>query len=310
MAQSDETLPLSRPQLAALARLHNLPDPATVRSLGPSSIVVDESTILYTSTSPGLLQKQAAIYQHLRASGLAAPTVLALDHTRDLVSADLLLVAYIPGKVAANLWADLDEQQRERLSTDLGRYIAVVHQSTWPGYGDYNAVSGTFDRHPTWSEALAERILSIYPVLLDDAVVACELLDGAVIRLNDAGSLIETASRPALIHANLDWRNVVLTPGPDGWSIAALLNWDAAVTADLAWEWSNCYIYPNRLYPVYDAFQSGYRSVSPLPPDLSTRRTLYRLLIHLEGALDAVRRNNPRRRSFHEAALSRLLSAA
>ncbi|MBA3943337.1 MAG: phosphotransferase [Herpetosiphonaceae bacterium] len=293
---------------AAILERHQLPAPTTITPLTPYTVLLDETILLHLSDGPQpVLSKVALIERQLLGAGIPVAEVLALDTSREYVAGDLLIERVPAGVVAGEIWQSLTRTEQEALSEALGTIIARVHNLAWPGYGDFDPAQKNFGLHGRWIEALVERITALSTALQDGLVLPARLVDGAIIALNDGDSLIETASPPTLIHCALSWDHVRLQQREGGWQIAALMGWSGAIVADEAWELAELWLHRNHLYPDPDCFLGGYRSLHQPQLDRRARRDLYRLLIHLEGALAAHQASDIFRYARHEAALLRLL---
>jgi aminoglycoside phosphotransferase (APT) family kinase protein len=135
------------------------------------------------------------------------------------------------------------------------------------------------------------------------------LIDGVLTEINDGDSVLETASLPALVHGDLHAGNFLLKQQDADWHVTAILDWEWAFTADAAWEFAALDFRRSDADPVGDAFLYGYRERHPVQSDLRSRVHLYRLMLHLEGAVIAQRHfaSDPNLRRRHEYVLRRLL---
>ncbi len=293
---------------AAIMERHQLPAPTTITPLTPYTVMLDDTILLHVSDGmPEVLSKVALIERQLLAAGIPVATVLALDTSRELVAGELLLERVQRGVVASEIWQSLTRTEQETLSEALGCVVARIHTLAWPGYGDFEPGEPNFGLQGRWVEALVARITAVSDSLHNSLVLPARLVDGAIIALNDGDALLETASPPALIHGALSWDNVRLQQYEGGWQIGAIIGWGGAIVADEALEWAELWLHRNRCYPDPDCFLSGYRSLHKLQLDRRARRDLYRLLIHLEGALSAHQAADIFLYARHEAALLRLL---
>ncbi len=303
MYTTSQPLALTPDQLAPLLERLQLPAATAVTPLGRHTLLLDDDTVLQVCEQPQRLQKTAAIYQKLRAAGLPAPAVL---HISTADEPALLAMSRLAGSRASAVWPQLSQAEREALAEALGGLVARIHQLSWLGYGDLHT-DGRFGGHSRWMGAIVERILQVMRGLDGTSALPRRLIDGVVTAINDGDSLLETASRPALTHGAIEWRNVLVAPAAAGWEITGLLGWSRALLADAAWEFAQLWFERDHSYPDPDYFTAGYKPIRKPQPDRWPRSQLYRLLLHLEGALAAHTAGDSVRRQRHEWALTRAL---
>lgn len=301
---------LSTEALEALFERHNLPRPAAVMPLPGFEtdgwLLVDGAIVVRRGEPQDhALAKEALIYRRLRrATDVPCPEVLALDRQHDLVPYDVLMLGYVHGANGTLVWEGLDEHARERLFEEVGRMVGTVHGLQWAAFGDFNPDTRTFGQYPRWTDMLLHRLAQVVEEARSSTALPQPLIDGALTELNDGDSILETSSPPALAHGALHTGNLLLSNREDGWHVAAILDWEHALTTDAAWEFAALGFGRSDDDPVGDAFLYGYRERHALQSDLRSRTHLYRVMLHLEGAVHAT---DDARRREHERALLRLL---
>jgi aminoglycoside phosphotransferase (APT) family kinase protein len=305
--------PLTSEVLASLLERHHLPALQSVEPVAaddPYSLILNgEMVLLLNAEEPDqpLLAKEASIYRNLaRLTKVPCPEVLALDTTREIVPYDALILSRIAGTNAATIWHTLGEDVREAISEEAGRICGEIHRLQWPAYGDFTTATGTFGPYPRWIDMLLSRLERVAYRVSETGALPQMLVDAVVTEINDGDSLIETASPPVLVHGDIHTGNLLIEQRDGSWHVAALLDWERALTADAAWEFAGLWMRTADREPLQDAFIYGYRERHPPQIDLQSRIHLYRLLLHLEGAVGNQVRN-PDRRAYHEAVLRRML---
>jgi len=303
-------------EIAALLERHNLPALASVEPIADddhSALILNGEMVLLThhaEPATSTLVKQALIYRRLkRAQGVPCPEVLALDTTREVVPYDALLLSRMAGVNAAIVWNSLGDETREALSEETGRIIATIHGLQWPLYGEFDSDTGTFGHYARWTDNVLARIERLTLQAAALKALPQRIIDSVVTEINDGDSVLETASPPVLVHGDLHTANLLVEQRDGQWHVAAVLDWESALTADAAWEFAGLWIRHAEREPFHDAFLYGYRERRPAQADLQSRIHLYRMMLHLEGAVISRRPEtyNPQRHARHEAVLRRML---
>ncbi len=280
-------------QLAALLERHNLGALRSIAPLGdqarnPLLRINDELVLRVNRRAPELplLAKEARILRRLsRADGVPAPALLALDTARDLVPYDALILRYVEGVSADQVWPTLGAAQRQQISLELGRIVAAIQAVRWPLYGDLLPGHG-FLESSRWADVVLHRASALADRAAQMPNFPPHLLDGIIAMLNDGDALFDTASPPTLTHTDLTPGNVLLRRVGDAWRVVALIDWNRALIADAVWEFADLWHDPSDPFPWVAFFMEGYRERHELPHDFRMRQRLYRLLRAFERALD------------------------
>ncbi len=303
--------------IAALLERHHLPAPRSVEPLGDKEgstalLANGELVIYFDQGDPPVpkLAKEALIYRRLRRStDVPCPEVLALDTTHELVPYDALILSYVDGVDGSSTWNTLDEEAREKLSEEVGRIFGTIHGLPWQAYGNYDPAIGTLGEFPRWTDMLLCRLEKVGAEALARGALPQPLIAAVLTEINDGDSVLETASLPTLVHGDLHAGNLLLKQQDGSWHVVAVLDWALALAADAAWEFAALAFRRSDDDPIGDAFLYGYRERHPIQPDLRSRIHLYRLMLHLEGAVIAQSQATQDRgaQHRHEVALRRLL---
>ncbi|HEX6289316.1 MAG TPA: phosphotransferase [Herpetosiphonaceae bacterium] len=276
--------------LAALLERHGL---GALESVAydeqTTSLLVNQTLVVRCQPDAArrsLLLKEALIYRRLhRGTDVPCPRVLALDTQRDLVDCDVLVLEQIRGVIGSTVWPHLDSVQREQISEELGRICGSLHLLPWSVYGDLST-----DEHGVrsayWIDIVMQKTCRAYERAARLDLLPPRVLDAFVTTINDSDSILCAADQPVLTHTDLGLWNVVLRQDGARWHVAAIVGWDAAITADPVWEFAPLWSAPIANYPLPDAFMYGYRERRPPPHDLRIRRRIYRIIHHLEQALE------------------------
>ena len=298
----------SREAVTALLQRYNLPAVETLAAVpgsGGDAFVINGELLLRLdgdAQSPRLA-KEALIYRRLRRStDVPCPEVLAFDRARDLVPADAMILTVPRGIKGSEIWDELSVDAREAVSEEAGRMCGAIHTLHWTGYGDFNVATGTFGQYPRWTDLVLARVEHLTGKVLDGGMLPPALVYAALTQLNDGDSVLTAASLPRLTHGNMDADNLLLEEREGEWRIAAIMGWERALTADAGYEFATMSMRRPERKSLADTFVHGYRERHALQIDLRSRIHLYRVVLHLEGAI-----TEPESRPRHEQALRRLV---
>src|SRR5215211_993886 len=78
---------------------------------------------------------EALAYERLRAVGIPAPEVVALDLSKTLIPYHYIILTNIDGSPLIDDWASLSESQKAEAGRDAGRYLAMMHSLELEGFG-------------------------------------------------------------------------------------------------------------------------------------------------------------------------------
>lgn len=218
--------------------------------------------------------------EHLRR--LMATTRVAAEHGipvvryRRLVPHDdaaggpVLIQEFQDGDTVADLWDGLDDDQRTAVCREFGDLIGRVHAITAPEFGPVLGGERT--------ATLRETVEAELDTLLAQA--DAELLGGDRAALRSAvvealNELDESASVPALVHADLWMPNILMLDG----RISCVLDFEHATYADRFRDFGKLDEHVFSKFPEgRDVFLDAYRSAYPVPEDWERRIDLSAVL--------------------------------
>lgn len=304
---------VSREGLAALLERYGLGPLETVESLDAATgtLLVNGDLAIRCSSQSSVLRKEVLIYRRLALlSAVPSPEVLAFDTRRDLLPYDVLMLRHVPGVVGSTIWATLDLVQREQISEELGRICGMIHGLHWSVYGGLLPEDAEALRSARWTDIVMQKVVRVYEQASQRGLLSRRVLDAFATTISDSDSIITTPEMPVLTHTDLGLWNVLLCQEGSRWRIAAVLGWEAALTADPAWEFAALWSVPVNAYPLPDFFMHGYKERHLPPMDLRIRQRLYRTIYHLEQALRLSARPNADAQimGIHLTAIERLLT--
>ncbi len=277
---------LTRQALAALLDQHGLGELQSVNQLRGDEdgalLEVNGQLVVKLARSDAeqrALLMEALLFRRLHhATEMPCPEVLAHDTARATVPFDALILRQPEGIGGDMVWPRLDLPTREHISEELGRLCASVHGLHWPVYGAIFTTGPIDTRSARWADIVNGKIVHMYHLAEQRALLPLQLLDDLVTTLNDGDAVFDRPSAPTLTHTDLGLGNVVLRQNNEQWHVAAILGWEQSLVADAAWEFATLWRDPAAAFPLADSLMQGYKERRPLQEDLRVRQRLYRLM--------------------------------
>ncbi|MBL8153053.1 MAG: phosphotransferase [Anaerolineae bacterium] len=282
---------LDQHSLAALCEAHGLGTPRTVdwaaRGRNNPTLIVNDAYVIRFNGLDALADAPVSrfygeqrAYAALKAAGIPAPEVIAVDTCRTLVPQDFMVMTRVAGRPVIDTWGDLTPAQRERLAVEAGEILARMHAIPFETYGrlygqhevcgswrDY--IEAYFARYA--AQALAEQVF-------DRALIA--RLERALTRHS---GLLDSVTEARLIHWDYHFENILQQDG----RITGVLDFEWALSGDPAYDLRIEQRWEETCPGSRAALYAGYRRLRPLPDDLHLRLHLYRMVTHLDFTLDA-----------------------
>jgi aminoglycoside phosphotransferase (APT) family kinase protein len=194
---------------------------------------------------------------------------VAADATGAEAGQPVLLTSFVAGSL---LHDELRRPAGEKEAAELGRSAGVA-------LGQIGAV--TFDRQGPFADSSLEPEAGRLPGSLPDFVDRClaagsaaTVLSAAEIaglrRLAETGqqfaSLAPAACR--LVHSDFNPKNLLVSPGPDGWTVTAVLDWEFAFSGSPLVDVGNMLRFASELPAGFtDAFVGGFAGAGGELPD-------------------------------------------
>ena len=251
-------------------------------------VKIPPSGISLLSYERGMLGTEALFYR-LASSlpGVTVPGVLAVDPGD--AGGGYLVMTECPGKPWQDLEPPLDSREREGMRAELGRQVARLHTVTGTGFGYPSGALGPL--RDSWAAAF----LGMVDAVLADAArfaVALPRPSAEVRELFAAyAGLLDEVTVPVLTHFDLWEGNILVTPGPDGRQVGALIDAERAFWGDPLADLVTLGLYHD--IETDAAFLRGYRSEGgrvAFDPAERERIALYRAYLSLILWIEAVPR--------------------
>jgi aminoglycoside phosphotransferase (APT) family kinase protein len=215
-------------------------------------------------------------YERLRAVGLPAPEVVALDLSKTLIPYHYMILTKVDGRPLIDDWQDFSPAQQAKIGQTAGRYLAQMHAITLDGFGKLSRLATT--PLPRWYDHVAEFFERYAGPLTEQGVLdnaTYTRMCASVERLRPA---FDMTSSGRLIHADYQFENLLHVDG----RITAILDFEWSLAGDPAWDFrlddqweDDC---PGSAAHLY----AGYTATRPLADDHRLRVWLYKLLFHLD----------------------------
>lgn len=215
-------------------------------------------------------------YDLLRGGEIPIPELLVLDESCTRFPYAFVIMTRLPGETVYDSWSGLDARTREQLAFAAGRYLALLHEHSLPGFGSLSRLAeGGF---PTWTAYLSDYVARHSRRAREE-----ELLDASATArierlLARFQPLLAAVTEGRLLHGDYHFENILQQDG----RITGIIDFEWAMAGDPAFDCridetlAEC---PGSVEPFY----AGYASVAPLAADHRLKADFYRLLLCLES---------------------------
>jgi aminoglycoside phosphotransferase (APT) family kinase protein len=216
-------------------------------------------------------------YERLHVAGVPAPKVVALVVSKSIIPYHYIILTKIEGRPLIDDWTEFSESQRREAGETAGRYLAMMHDITFDGFGDLLRLPA--DSLPNWY-AHVDQFFERYGA----SVVARQILDEAVYRrmrgcIDQMRPTLEALPVGRLVHSDYQFENLLHRDGV----ITGIIDFEWALSGDPIWDFkleeqwdSDC---PGSTAYIY----AGYTSLRRLADDHVLRMALYKVLFHLDS---------------------------
>ena len=228
-----------------------------------------------------LMEAETRVYALCRERGIPVSEVLACDTTKTVLDRDFMMVRCLDAKPLSAF--SLTEDDRARLSYDVGRACAAMHGITHPRFGriverEDRAGKDGFAR---WSDFLYDELLSWETVArgADKCLFSEEEHEEFRRLFRAAAPVLDEIQTPCLVHTDLWFGNVLAYDRGGKPEFAAVIDADRALWGDPEFEFSSI-----RWMHGEARFWDGYGK--PLADDKNSviRRAVYHILNRLWNA--------------------------
>ena len=245
-----------------------------------ATVVNDEYVIRFDLLDlPGVCRYRGEqlAYERLHTAGVPVPTVVALDVSKSIIPYHYIILTKIEGRPLIDDWAEFSETQRREAGETAGRYLAMMHDIAFDGFGDLLRLRS--DPLPNWYDHV-DQFFERYGL----SVVARHILDAAVYRrmrgcIDGMRPTLEVLPVGRLVHSDYQFENLLHRDGV----ITGIIDFEWSLSGDPIWDFkleeqwdSDC---PGSAAHIY----GGYTSLRRLADDHALRMALYKVLFHLDS---------------------------
>ncbi len=240
----------------------------------------------------GILATEAMYYrlagQH---SGVAVPSVVAVDVGSGVVAGGYLVMSECPGRPWHKLLPQPRGREHEELRAEVGRQVAVLHTITGSGFGYPSWPPAPL--RATWRVAFLEMVGA---VLADAGRFAVTLpRPGPEIRelFEAQAPVLDEVATPVLVHFDLWDGNILVDVGRGAPRISGLIDAERAFWGDPLAEFASLALFADIEQDA--AFLRGYRAAGgtvAFDAAARLRLSLYRAYLHLIMWVEAVPRKS------------------
>jgi hypothetical protein len=194
------------------------------------------------------------------------------------------------------------QKEYDKISYDLGRYIAIYSGLHFPGFGRFDEQSITKGILKGEKTSLYEYMI----VCLDDDIdfiikenIINNIIGKNIRKLFEDYKLIFLTSENSLVHHDLADHNIF----SQGDRITGIFDWEAAVVADSTLDLASSPTW-RTIYPREKIIINGFRSVRKLPEYFEEKMNIFRLRTMMWKARYAIRMkimNEGRKQKFLDA---------
>ena len=222
-----------------------------------------------SATDAAHFERTSAVVAAARRVGVPVPRVLAADDSGRAGPWAFLALEYVDGESWRNVRPRLGPEEVQDAHRQIGAALAALHTVSFTSFGELD--SGLRPSGETLLASLRSR--ARLRITDDDARIIFERA------LDRHERLFGPDVRPALCHDDLHHDNVVFRPGPAGWQLAAILDWDKAWAGPAESDCARVAFWDDMTGP---GFWEAYPDARAHTPEQRLRAEIFQLLWCLE----------------------------
>ena len=212
----------------------------------PDSIVytvqLAERTVIFKASDPAGrdpdgIALEAWACEQVRAAGVPAPRVLAVDTSTTLIPCSFFLMEQVAGQPLSSL--TLPAAQHRRVVRQIGHVVRRIHTIPLDGFGwldeaGYRATGQVHGAAPTWPAAILAEVPASLAYLEQTAAIDPGLAN-TIRRLIDAyRPLLEGTTAGSLLHGDLGALHVWVDPVRE--RVTGIVDWGERSVGDPMWD--------------------------------------------------------------------------
>jgi aminoglycoside phosphotransferase (APT) family kinase protein len=249
----------------------------------------------------GVMEVERLITKQVAGLGLVTNEIIYADISRQHFPFDFQIQKKLRGR-DPEVSFDGTQKDYDRLSYQLGEYVAKYHSLEYPLFGRFDLkaaqqgkLQGTKNNFFAYLETcLADDLQK----LVDFAVIGAKDFDRLLAFFTKRRELINSA-KGVLNHHDLADHNLMY----DERGLVGVFDWEAAVIGDPVLDLASCPTW-RTLYPREAELLAGYQSVRSLPDNFAEKKNVYFLRTMIWKMVYAIRMNiltSERKQRFVEA---------
>ncbi len=224
-------------------------------------------------------------YEALHERAIPAPEVIALDVSKSLVPQDFLILTKIEGRPLIDDWQTLSLAEREQAGREAGRYLALMHEINFEGYGKLSLLD--HERFPDWYAYMMDVLDRYGREAVAQNLLTSKENDRMITVFEHHKSMLENVVPGRLVHWDYHFENIL----QQGGRITGIIDFEWSLSGDPNYDFKLRDQWESDCPGSRDLIYRGYTAQRPLPDDHELRVTLYSIMMNLDylvdGAIDA-----------------------
>jgi aminoglycoside phosphotransferase (APT) family kinase protein len=220
-------------------------------------------------------------YEHLRTRGIPAPEVIALDVSRTLAAQDYLIMSKIEGRPMIDDWNGLSPAQRQQIGQEAGRYLAMMHEIRFNGYG--KLLLADEERFPDWYAYVMDYLSRYGQEVVEKRLLSPGQYERLLHVFEQQRLLLEDVNPGRLVHWDYHFENILQRDG----HITGIIDFEWSLSGDPMYDFKLRDQWEETCPGSYRPLIRGYNERRTLPEDYEQRVSLYQAMMHLDYLVDA-----------------------
>jgi aminoglycoside phosphotransferase (APT) family kinase protein len=216
-------------------------------------------------------------YERLRAAGIPAPEVVALDVSKTLVPYHYIILTRCEGRPLIDDWPDFSATQQAEMGRAAGHYLAMMHEITFDGFGKLSRLAT--EPWPRWYDHVEDFLERFAPGLVARGTLESAVYERMRAVIQRLRPLVDFTGGGRLVHSDYQFENLLHHNGV----ITAIIDFEWSIAGDPAWDFKLDEQWDDDCPGSAQYIHEGYTRVRPLPADHRLRVWLYKLLHHLDS---------------------------
>jgi fructosamine-3-kinase len=227
------------------------------------------------TNNEGIIREYRVLEYFSENTEMPVPKPYYLDTSESTIPGSVLVMEKLPGKVMHQLFSLLDGKRRQRISEEIGRYVADLHETEGRGFGGVELEAE--ERKNEWKDFWLPRFDKVLREVRDSGQVDTKLLDEIEEIRPSFGAALKIGNASVLTHYDIWSGNVMITFDGDQVRVSGFID-VPGFFADYARELSFMMMFGT----ADEVFFNIYTGRHTLDPGFLLRVNLYNLKMHLK----------------------------